>query len=96
MQQSEAMLELTTLIKLLETGGYGQLIILAGMVHIILTNKAMHKQFVHVVEKVSEIDKHLSAQRAVDAALKDIDIKKDEQIKNLEERIRRLEMRKSG
>ena len=84
------------LIKLLENGAYGQIIIIGGIIHIIWASRALEKRFEVIVQKLYEIDKYIASEKAVGDALKESDETKKEEIKELKSRVRELEIRKLG
>lgn len=86
-------IDLSALINsIIKNGEYGNLIILIGMIYIIVTNRSMQNQFQKVVDKVTEIDKHISNKAAVDEALKNAEKRRDKDFRDLQDRVRELEM----
>lgn len=86
-------IDLSALINsIIKNGEYGNLIILIGMIYIIVTTRSMQHQFQRVVDKVSEIDKYVSSKNAVDEALKNAEKRRDKDFRDLQERVRELEM----
>jgi hypothetical protein len=84
------------LIKLLENGAYGQIVIIGGIIHIIWASRSLQSEFQKMVQKVYEIDKYIAAQIAVGEALKEADRHKQEEIKDLKARVRELEIKEGG
>lgn len=82
------------LIDLLDQKKYGTLIIVFGIILLSFYIRLLAKQVEKLIDKVSEIDKYISNEKAVDDAVEVFEKERAEKIKEMEQRIRQLEIRK--
>lgn len=82
------------LIDLLDKEKYGTLIIIVGILFVSFYLRLLAKQVGSLIEKVADIDKHISNEKAVEAAVDRFEKERDEKLKDFESRLRALELRK--
>ena len=86
---------ITDIAKLLETG-WGQALLMGGMVVVLLTNRRLTLEVDKMITKLGSVDKYITEQKAV-AGLKDRELERlTAEISDLKERIRELEKYSGG
>ena len=76
--------------KLINTG-WGQIVIIGGIIHVILTNKNMTRNFKLLVEKIAFLEKFVVKREILDEATNNDILRLEKKIADQEARIRELE-----
>lgn len=79
---------------LLEKDKYGTLIIIFGILFVGFYMRILAKQVGKLIEKVAAIDQYIVTEKAVEEEVDKFEKKRDEHLKDLESRVRALEIRK--
>lgn len=79
---------------LLDKEKYGPLIIIFGILFVGFYMRILAKQVGVLIGKVAAIDQYIVAEKAVEKELDKFEKKRDEELRDLDNRIRALEIRK--
>lgn len=79
---------------LLEKDKYGTLIIIFGILFVGFYMRILAKQVGKLIEKVAAIDQYIVTEKAIEEEVDKFEKKRDEHLKDLESRVRALEIRK--
>jgi hypothetical protein len=82
------------LTELLEKDKYGTIIIIFGIFFLGFYMRILAKQVGKLIEKVATIDQYIVTEKAIEQELDKFEKSRDELLKDLEMRIRALEIRK--